>query len=189
MWSPSFCLNTSDRNPLKEACTCGQLCLLESSSRGTEKRLLKFEFYPWVFALLHEVGKHNVLPPCHGGPPIIRSHLFCQTNPLDPFSTLPLTCFNAAHFLLAYCPGVLDRGLTLQEDEEAAEESPVLLPEGSSFWPRTPRYLGVSYVLPFFFCFLGPHLQHMEVPRPGVKLELQLPAYTTAHSNDRSLTH
>ena len=31
-----------------------------------------------------------------------------------------------------------------------------------------------------FFVFLGPHLQHMEVPRPGVELELQLPAYTTA---------
>ena len=40
---------------------------------------------------------------------------------------------------------------------------------------------------PFFFvlfcllaCFLRPHLQHMEVPRLGVKLELQLLAYTTA---------
>ena len=32
----------------------------------------------------------------------------------------------------------------------------------------------------FFFCFLGPHPQHMEVPRPDVQLELQLPAYTTA---------
>ena len=32
----------------------------------------------------------------------------------------------------------------------------------------------------FFFCFLGPHLRHMEVPRLGVQLELQLPAYTTA---------
>ena len=32
----------------------------------------------------------------------------------------------------------------------------------------------------FFFCFLGPQLQHMEVPRLGVELELQLPAYTTA---------
>ena len=32
----------------------------------------------------------------------------------------------------------------------------------------------------FFFCFLGPHLQHVEVPRLGVELELQLPAYTTA---------
>ena len=28
--------------------------------------------------------------------------------------------------------------------------------------------------------FLGPHLQHMEVPRLGVKLELQLLTYATA---------
>ena len=32
----------------------------------------------------------------------------------------------------------------------------------------------------FFFVFLGLHLWHMEVPRLGVKTELQLPAYTTA---------
>ena len=35
----------------------------------------------------------------------------------------------------------------------------------------------------FCFCFvflLGPHMQHMELPRLGVELELQLPAYTTA---------
>ena len=30
------------------------------------------------------------------------------------------------------------------------------------------------------FLFLGPHGQHTEVPRLGVKLELQLPTYTTA---------
>ena len=30
-----------------------------------------------------------------------------------------------------------------------------------------------------FFFFLGPQLQHMEVPRPGVTSELQLPAYAT----------
>ena len=53
----------------------------------------------------------------------------------------------------------------------------------------------------FFFCFLGPHLQHMEVPRLGVESELQLLAftttqdpsgtatYTTAHGNAGSLTH
>ena len=29
----------------------------------------------------------------------------------------------------------------------------------------------------------------MEFPRLGVQLELQLPAYTTAHGNARSLTH
>ena len=30
------------------------------------------------------------------------------------------------------------------------------------------------------FCLLGPHQWHMEVPRLGVELELQLPAYATA---------
>ena len=32
----------------------------------------------------------------------------------------------------------------------------------------------------YLFCFLGPHLQHMEVPRAGVKSELKLLAYTSA---------
>ena len=32
----------------------------------------------------------------------------------------------------------------------------------------------------FFFFFLGPHSRHMEVPRLGAALQLQLPAYTTA---------
>ena len=32
----------------------------------------------------------------------------------------------------------------------------------------------------FFFSFLGPHLQHMEVPRLGVESELQLLIYATA---------
>ena len=31
-----------------------------------------------------------------------------------------------------------------------------------------------------FFSFLGPDSQHMEVPRLGVELELQLPDYATA---------
>ena len=32
----------------------------------------------------------------------------------------------------------------------------------------------------FIYCFLGPHLQHTEVPRLGVKSEPQPLAYTTA---------
>ena len=32
----------------------------------------------------------------------------------------------------------------------------------------------------FFLVFLGLHLPHMEVPRLGIQLELQLLAYTTA---------
>ena len=31
-----------------------------------------------------------------------------------------------------------------------------------------------------FLFFLGPHLQHMKVPRLGAELEVQLPVYTTA---------
>ena len=33
-----------------------------------------------------------------------------------------------------------------------------------------------------FFFFLGPHLQHMEVPRLGVESQLELQAYTTTMS-------
>ena len=32
----------------------------------------------------------------------------------------------------------------------------------------------------FYHYFLGLHLWHMEVPRPGVELELQLPDYSIA---------
>ena len=43
------------------------------------------------------------------------------------------------------------------------------------FFPTLLRFF-------FFFLslFLGPHLQHMEVPRLRGELELQLLAYTTA---------
>ena len=40
----------------------------------------------------------------------------------------------------------------------------------------------------FLFVFLGPHPWHMEVPRLGVQLDLQLPAYTTA-TETQDLSH
>ena len=40
--------------------------------------------------------------------------------------------------------------------------------------------LKIGNVFFFFFCFRGPHVQHMEVPRLGGWWELQLLAYTTA---------
>ena len=51
-------------------------------------------------------------------------------------------------------------------------------------WPvclsfTSPLYLFVSLFISLF-CFSGPHLRHMEVPRLGVKSELQLPDCTTA---------
>ena len=45
------------------------------------------------------------------------------------------------------------------------------------------------YLFFWSFVFLGPHLRQKEVPRLGVKSELQLPACTTALGNARSLTH
>ena len=49
-------------------------------------------------------------------------------------------------------------------------------------WGKSLLFLGFFFFFFFFglFVFLEPHLQHMEVPRLGVKLELQLLAYTTA---------
>ena len=40
-------------------------------------------------------------------------------------------------------------------------------------------FLG-GFVCLFVFCFLGPYLQHTEIPRLGVESEQQLPAYATA---------
>ena len=38
----------------------------------------------------------------------------------------------------------------------------------------------MSFFVCLFVCFLGLHLKHMEVPRLGIQLELQLPVCTTA---------
>ena len=38
----------------------------------------------------------------------------------------------------------------------------------------------VLFFIIIIFCYLGLYTWHMEVPRQGVELELQLPAYTTA---------
>ena len=47
--------------------------------------------------------------------------------------------------------------------------------------PACPQLLSLhGKQLIIIFVFLGPHLQHREVPRLGVKSELQLLAYTTA---------
>ena len=45
---------------------------------------------------------------------------------------------------------------------------------------RTDIFVFLLLFCLFFFLFLRPNPQHMEVPRLGVMSELQLPAYTTA---------
>ena len=53
------------------------------------------------------------------------------------------------------------------------------------------QYIQYIFFSFFFFFFLGPHPRHMEVPRLGVELEVQLPAIATvtatwepSHVND-----
>ena len=54
----------------------------------------------------------------------------------------------------------------------------------------TPNLRKINiFTLLFFFSFLWLYLWHMEVPRPGVELELQLWPMCHSHINARSLTH
>ena len=48
--------------------------------------------------------------------------------------------------------------------------------------PRWYFYSLLNHSFSFLF-FLGPHLRHMEVPRPGIESQLQLLAYTNSHNN------
>ena len=45
------------------------------------------------------------------------------------------------------------------------------------------------FIYAFIYCVLEPYAKHMEVPGLKVQSELQLLAYTTAHSSTRSLSH
>ena len=50
--------------------------------------------------------------------------------------------------------------------------------KNSSFFFKTTLFYFISLkkIVSFFFCFLGPHLWHMEIPKRGVESELQFPA-------------
>ena len=50
---------------------------------------------------------------------------------------------------------------------------------GPVLFELTEYQEGISHSF-LFFCFLGPHLWHVGVPRLGAESELPLPAYTTA---------
>ena len=50
-------------------------------------------------------------------------------------------------------------------------------------WGITNMQQDRIYIYIFIYCFLGPHPRHMEVPRLGVKSELQLASLRHSHSN------
>ena len=47
--------------------------------------------------------------------------------------------------------------------------------------PQQALHSVLIFIYLFIYLFLGLHLQHMEVPKLGVELELQLPATATAY--------
>ena len=78
---------------------------------------------------------------------------------------------------------------------------------GSWFEPNNYKktFLSQDYFPFFFFAFLGPHLQHIEIPRVPIratscqptpqpqpqqcKIQAESSTYTTGHGNAGSLTH
>ena len=83
------------------------------------------------------------------------------------------------------------RHITPQQElaNSAFHQISVLQGFSSSPWPVTSifqqdllqsRILSFCLFIYLFIVFLGPHPQHVEVPRLGVELELQPPASTTA---------
>ena len=87
-----------------------------------------------------------------------------------PNTSLPLPSLTRSHHLPAPLPGGRlcrvsglcrqDFGVSVLGTEKAKFKKLYIL-----FWP---------------FVFLGPHPQHMEVPRLGIQSKLQLPTYATA---------
>ena len=59
----------------------------------------------------------------------------------------------------------------------------LILPACLELWYKHNYFIIFIYL----FSFLGPHSWHMEVPRPAVELELQLPAYASATTAARQL--
>ena len=90
----------------------------------------------------------------------------CRTN----FRAAALALGLVIQFFL-WCNGSLLSPATL---------SSLLLSSFSSFYKLSFLFYFILFAFCAFFVSLGPHLQHMESPRLGIELELQLPAYTTA---------
>ena len=77
-----------------------------------------------------------------------------------------------------YCPLITDLEAGSQQSVETRLRSHSL--DGVMLGSKALAVFFFFFFSPFFF--LGLHLQHKEVPRLGVELELQLPAYTTARA-------
>ena len=123
------------------------------------------------------------------------------------FPILLLPPFLLDHFSLACYRQSVHVGLGVQVAFYVHRKMGVVIVVGNFIMEKnypTVFRLSSFYTYLFIYSFLGQHVWYMEVPRLGVKLELQLQAYTsatamldpaisanytTAHGNTGSLTH
>jgi len=89
----------------------------------------------------------------------------------------PVTAIPDLHCIHNLCPS-LQQCRILNPPSEARDQICIL----------TETVLGSFFSLSFLFLPFGPHSQHMEIPRRGAELELQLLVYTTATAT-RDLSH
>ena len=73
-------------------------------------------------------------------------------------------------------PGCVPSCHSSQFGVTACKEASIVTGERTELFPL------VVTLFTSFFSFLGPYPCYIEVPRLGIKLELQLPSYTTATS-------
>ena len=94
---------------------------------------------------------------------------------------LPVELRDVGAFILGggYFQWGRDIKVTILSDSIILSAAPfqVMFPLSSSFSFSLSLFFFFFF---FFFGFLGPHPWHMEIPRLGVELELQPPAYTIA---------
>ena len=111
-------------------------------------------------------------PLDHQGPPLWRSRRASSLSDWAPLGPKGLALVPEVTMSLSrpvFCPLKYSQSLVM----------PLFSTEGPPVTPLVSFYLVLLFLL-FFFFFLGPHPRHTQVPRPGVKLELQLPAYGIA---------
>ena len=110
---------------------------------------------------------------------------FCPSHTADTWQSLNLSskCFSLVeHWSSSFFP-VTDTLIWVSKFLEVnlIEVNIILVNKSLEVNLLSKAYSRVNFLFIYlFFCFLGPHLQHMKVPKIGIKLELQLPTYTTA---------
>ena len=75
------------------------------------------------------------------------------------------------------------------EVEDRPSSAKLIIPMALLPLCATERRSYVFFLFLFFSRFLRLHPRHMDVPRPGVELELQLLAYVTATETAGSEAH